>query len=35
LFITARKSLIGTPTANNSGLFRIDNMPVPGMPGRP
>jgi gluconolactonase len=35
LFVTARRSLIGTPRAGNSALLRIDNMPVPGLPGRP
>ncbi len=35
LFITARTMLSGTPTAGNAALLRIDNMPVPGIPGRP
>lgn len=35
LFITARTGLLGTPTKGNASLYRIDNMPVPGMPGRP
>jgi gluconolactonase len=35
LFITARIALIGTPTPGNSALFRIDDMPIPGIPGRP
>ena len=35
LFITARTLLSGTPTAGNAALLRIDNMPVPGIPGRP
>lgn len=35
LFITARRSLIGTPAAGNSGLYRIDHMPIPGIPGKP
>jgi len=35
LFITARTALIGTPTAGNASLYRIDNMPIPGLPGRP
>lgn len=33
-FITARTSLTGTPTAGNSSLYRIDDMPIPGIPGR-
>jgi sugar lactone lactonase YvrE len=33
-FITARTGLTGTPTAGNASVYRIDNMPVPGMPGR-
>jgi gluconolactonase len=35
LLITARKSLIGTPAAGNSNVYRVDNMPIPGMPGKP
>lgn len=35
LFITARKGLVGVPTAGNSALFKIENMPIPGLPGRP
>ena len=34
-FITARKNLLATPTAGNSSLYRIDAMPIPGMPGLP
>jgi gluconolactonase len=34
-FITARKGLVGTPTPGNSSLYRIDGMPIPGLPGRP
>lgn len=34
-FITARKALVGTPTAGNSSLYRIDAMPIPGLPGQP
>jgi gluconolactonase len=33
-FITARTGLTGTPTAGNASVYRIDNMPIPGMPGR-
>jgi gluconolactonase len=33
-FITARTGLTGTPTAGNSSIYRIDNMPIPGIPGR-
>ncbi len=35
LFITARAALGGTPVAGNASLFRVDNMPIPGLPGRP
>jgi sugar lactone lactonase YvrE len=36
LFITSRASstLFGTPTAGSSGLYKVDNMPVPGIPGQ-
>jgi gluconolactonase len=36
LFITSRASstIVGTPVANDSSLYKIDNMPVPGMPGK-
>jgi gluconolactonase len=34
-FITARTALVGTPTAGNASLYRIDHMPVPGLVGRP
>jgi gluconolactonase len=36
-FITARgtAALVGTPVKGDSVLLRIDNMPIPGMPGRP
>jgi gluconolactonase len=34
LFITARTGLIGTPLPGNSSIYRIDNMPIPGIPGR-
>jgi gluconolactonase len=34
-FITARSSLIGAPAPGNGSLYRIDKMPIPGMPGRP
>jgi gluconolactonase len=36
LFITSRaqSTLVGTPVANDSSVYKIDNMPVPGMPGR-
>jgi len=34
-FITARTGLAGTPTKGNSSLLRIDDMPIPGIPGRP
>lgn len=33
-FITARTGLLGTPTRGNSSIYRIDNMPIPGIPGR-
>jgi gluconolactonase len=35
LFITARTSLAGTPTAGNASLYQITGMPIPGLPGRP
>jgi sugar lactone lactonase YvrE len=35
LFITARTGLLGAPAAGNASLYRIDSMPIPGMPGRP
>jgi gluconolactonase len=35
LFITARSALGGTPVAGNASLFRVDDMPIPGLPGRP
>ena len=35
LFITARLALSGTPVAGNASLFRVDDMPIPGLPGRP
>jgi gluconolactonase len=35
LYITARASLLGTPAAGNASLYRIDAMPIPGLPGRP
>lgn len=34
-FITARSDLVGTPVKGHSVLLRIDDMPVPGLPGRP
>lgn len=36
IFITSRASstLVGTPVANDSSLYKIDNMPVPGIPGQ-
>jgi gluconolactonase len=36
LFITSRGSgtLIGTPVANDSALYKVDNMPVRGIPGQ-
>jgi gluconolactonase len=36
LFITsrARATLVAAPVANDSSLYKIDNMPVPGIPGR-
>jgi gluconolactonase len=36
LFITSRAqaTLLGTPSMGNGSLYRVDNMPVPGMPGR-
>jgi gluconolactonase len=36
IFITARSqaTLIGTPTAGSGFLYKIDNMPVPGIPGQ-
>ena len=34
-FITARIGLVGVPMAGNSALFKIENMPIPGIPGRP
>jgi gluconolactonase len=34
-FITAHNALSLTPTAGQAELLRIDNMPVPGLPGRP
>ena len=35
LFITARMSLVGTPTSGNAALLALENMPIPGIPGRP
>lgn len=35
LFITARTTLVGTPAAGSSSLYRVDAMPVPGVPGWP
>jgi gluconolactonase len=35
LFITARVSLAGTPTSGNAALLALENMPIPGIPGRP
>jgi gluconolactonase len=36
LFITARSSstLVGTPTMGTGSLYKVDNMPVPGIPGQ-
>jgi gluconolactonase len=34
LFITARTSLSGAPAPGNASIYRIDNMPIPGIPGR-
>lgn len=34
-FITARMSLTGTPTSGNAALLALENMPIPGIPGRP
>jgi sugar lactone lactonase YvrE len=34
-FITARKDVINTPIAGNSSIYRIDAMPIPGIPGLP
>ncbi len=36
LFITSRaqSTLVGTPVARDSSLYKIDNMPVPGIPGQ-
>jgi len=36
LFITSRSqsTLAGTPTMGASSLYRVDNMPVPGIPGQ-
>jgi gluconolactonase len=36
LFITSRaqSTLVGTPVANDSSLYKIDKMPVPGIPGQ-
>jgi gluconolactonase len=36
LFITSRaqSTLVGTPVANDSSLYKVDNMPVPGIPGQ-
>jgi gluconolactonase len=34
-FITARIALVGVPMAGNSALFKIEDMPIPGIPGRP
>ncbi len=35
LFVTARTALAGTPAPGNASLYRIDAMPIPGLPGRP
>jgi gluconolactonase len=36
LFITSRaqSTLVGTPVANDSSLYKIDKMPIPGIPGQ-
>jgi sugar lactone lactonase YvrE len=36
IFITSRaqSTLFGTPTAGDSSLYKIDAMPVPGIPGQ-
>jgi gluconolactonase len=36
LFITSHSqaTLVGTPTMGSSSLYKIDNMPVPGIPGQ-
>jgi gluconolactonase len=34
MFITARTALLGSPTRGNSSIYRIENMPIPGIPGR-
>jgi len=34
LFITARTSLTGVPAPGNASIYRIDDMPIPGIPGR-
>ncbi len=36
LFITSRaqSTLVGAPVANDSSVYRIDNMPIPGIPGQ-
>jgi gluconolactonase len=36
LYITSRSSstLVGTPTMGASSIYKVDNMPVPGIPGQ-
>jgi gluconolactonase len=36
LFVTSRaqSTLIGAPVANDSSLYKVDNMPIPGIPGQ-